>query len=92
MACSPMSPLGALARGLLAGVVGTAVMALYWFHWYEQGAGESSLLEWEFSVGLTDWDDAPTPVRVGKRLSEGLFRRSLPATWAAFTNNLMHWT
>jgi hypothetical protein len=91
MACSTISPLGALTRGLLAGVVGTAAMDLYWFYWYKRGAGESGLLEWEFSVGLTAWDDAAAPAQVGKRLYEGLFQRSLPATRAALMNNLMHW-
>jgi hypothetical protein len=91
MACSTMSPLGALARGLLAGVVGTVAMDLYWFYWYKRGGGDSGLLKWEFSVGLTDWDDAPAPAKVGKRLYEGLFQRPLPATRAALTNNLVHW-
>jgi hypothetical protein len=91
MACATLSPLGALARGLLAGAAGTAAMDLYWYCWYRRGGGTSGVLEWEFSAGLTDWEKAPAPAQVGKRLYEGFFQRPLPAARAALTNNAMHW-
>src|SRR3982074_3018804 len=87
----PSTPLGALARGLLAGAAGTAAMDLLWYVRYKRGGGEQRLLDWEFSVGLADWDNAPAPAHVGKRLFEGLFQRQLDPRWAALTNNVMHW-
>jgi hypothetical protein len=91
MARSTMTPLGAVARGVLAGAAGTVAMDLLWFYRYKRGGGESSLLDWEFSVGVTDWDKAPAPAQVGKRLYEGFFQRELPADRAALTTNIMHW-
>jgi len=91
MARSTLPPLGAVARGMLAGAVGIVAMDLLWFYRYKRGGGASGLLEWEFSVGVTDWDKAPAPAQVGKRLYEGLFQRELPAERAALTTNIMHW-
>ena len=86
-----LTPLGAVARGVLAGAVGTAAMDLLWFWRYKRGGGASGLLEWEFSVDLADWEQAPAPAQVGKRLYEGFFQRELPASRAALTTNVMHW-
>ncbi len=91
MACSTSTPLGALARGLLAGAVGTAAMDLYQYYWYKRSGGQSGLLDWEFSAGLAEWENAPAPAQVGKRLYEGFFQRQLPASRAALTNNVVHW-
>jgi hypothetical protein len=91
MARSRMSPLAAVARGALAGVVGTAAMDLLWFLRYKRGGGESGFMDWEFSVGLNEWSKAPAPARLGKQLYEGFFQRELPAERAALTNNVMHW-
>jgi hypothetical protein len=91
MAGATMSPIGALARGVLAGAVGTAAMDLLWFYRYKRGGGDSGLRDWELAVGVTDWDKAPVPALVGKRLYEGLFQRALPADRAALTSNIMHW-
>ena len=86
-----MSPLGAAVRGLVAGAVGTIAMDLVWYRRYKRGGGESHFLEWEFSAGMTDWQSAPAPARLGKRLYEGVFQRELPPERAGFTNNVMHW-
>ena len=86
-----VSPLGALARGLVAGAAGTTAMDLLWFYRYKRSGGEQRLLDWEFSAGLADWSNAPTPAQIGKRLFEGLFQRELPARYAALTNNVVHW-
>jgi hypothetical protein len=66
-------------------------MDLLWFYRYRRGGGQSGLLDWEFSVGVDDWSKAPAPAQIGKRLYEGFFQRELPPTWAAFTNNVLHW-
>jgi hypothetical protein len=89
--CSSMTPLGAIARGLVAGAVGTVAMDLLWYWQYRRGGGESRFADWEFSAGLDNWDNAPAPAKVGKRLYEGLFQQELPAERAAFTSNVMHW-
>jgi hypothetical protein len=91
MARSTQTPLGVVARGLVAGAVGTATMDLLQFARYKLGGGEERLLAWEFSAGLKDWEQAPAPAHVGRRVVEGVFQRQLPPERAALTNNLVHW-
>lgn len=86
-----MTPIGAVARGLIAGVVGTAAMDLVWYRRYKRGGGESGFPAWEFSSGLDNWDNASAPGKLGKRLYEGFTQRELPPRYAALTNNVMHW-
>ena len=86
-----MIPLGAVARGLLSGVVGTAAMDTALFVRYRRGGGTSSPEEWEFSEVPSSWDDALAPAQVGKRLIEGLFQVELPPARAALVNNVTHW-
>jgi hypothetical protein len=91
MARSIQTPLGALARGMVAGMVGTAAMDLVQFARYKRGGGDDRLLAWEFSAGLKDWEQAPAPAQLGKRVVEGVFQRQLPSERAALVNNLTHW-
>ncbi len=86
-----MTPLGAVARGVMAGAAGTAAMDGLLFARYRKSGGDSSFRPWEFSSGLSDWDQAPAPAQVGKRLVEGLFERAIPAQRAALVNNVTHW-
>jgi hypothetical protein len=86
-----MTPLGAAVRGLIAGAVGTLVMDLVWYRRYKRGSGESPFLDWEFAAGLTDWQSAPAPAKLGKHLYEGVFQRELPPARARLTSNIMHW-
>ena len=86
-----MTPLGAVARGLVAGAFGTLAMDALWFVRYRRDGGESGFVAWEFSSGLCSWEQAPAPAQVGKRLVEGLFRRELPPQRAALVNNITHW-
>jgi hypothetical protein len=86
-----MTPLGAVARGLVAGVVGTAAMDGLLFGRYRRGGGKTGFAAWEFSSGLMSWDDAPAPAQVGKRLIEGLFERKLPPERVPLVNNVTHW-
>ena len=88
---SIMTPLGAIARGVVAGTVGTAAMDALLFARYRMGGGDSSFRPWEFSSGISGWEQAPAPAQVGKRLVEGLFERELPARRAALVNNITHW-
>jgi len=86
-----IAPLGAIARGLVAGALGTAAMDILLFARYRRGGGDSAFAEWEFSSGLSSWDEAPAPAQVGKRLVDGLFERELPPQRAALVNNVTHW-
>ena len=85
------TPLGAIARGLVSGAIGTAVMDTLLFGRYRRGGGESTAEAWEWSAGLTSWEDAPAPAQVGKRLVEGLFQVDLPPSRASLINNVTHW-
>jgi hypothetical protein len=91
MGRSTRAPIGILARGVLAGALGTAAMDALWFYRYRRGGGQNGPVVWEFVVGLADWEQAPAPALVGKHLYEGLFQRELPARRAALTSNVMHW-
>jgi hypothetical protein len=90
-ASSSLTPLGALGRGLAAGVIGTTVFDAFLYGQYRRGGGESSLTDWEFSKGLESWDDAPAPAQVGKRLIEGAFQIELAPEHAKLVNNITHW-
>jgi hypothetical protein len=85
------TPAAAIARGLLAGALGTATMDALLYGRYRRDGGESDAADWEFSAGLTNWDQAPAPAHVGKRLVEGLFDVELPPTRARVVNNVTHW-
>jgi hypothetical protein len=86
-----LTPLGAVVGGAVAGAAGTVAMDSLWYYRYRKGGGKEPFLAWEFSVGLKDWDDAPAPAQVGRRIYEGLFQTQLPPESAALTNNVMHW-
>jgi hypothetical protein len=86
-----VTPLGAVARGLVAGALGTATMDAFLFARYRRDGGGSSAWDWESSAGVTSWEEAPAPAHVGKRLVEGLFQIELPPTRARLVNNVMHW-
>lgn len=88
---SDWTPIGAGARGLAAGAVGTAAMDTLLFARYRRGGGESGATAWEFSQGLSSWEDAPAPAQVGQRLVEGLFQMRLSPSRAPLVNNLTHW-
>ncbi len=86
-----LTPIGSLVRGLAAGAVGTAAMDALLFTRYRRGGGRDPVSAWEFSAGLSDWEQAPAPAQVGKRLVEGLFGLTLPPSRASLVNNITHW-
>lgn len=83
--------MGAIGQGLLASAIGITAMDVLWYYRYRRGGGQSLPIDWEFSVGLDDWSNASAPGQVGKRLYEGYFQNELAPSWAAFTQNFMHW-
>jgi hypothetical protein len=88
---NPMTPVGAVARGVAAATVGTLAMDLLLFARYKRGDGKNGFREWELSEGVESWDQAPAPAHVGKRLVEGLFQTTLPDRLAPLVNNITHW-
>jgi uncharacterized protein DUF1440 len=87
----PVTPLGAVTRGGAAAALGTLAMDVLLYSRYRRDGGKSGFLPWEFSADIHNWDEAPAPAQVGKRLYEGLFRRELADRTAALVNNVMHW-
>jgi hypothetical protein len=87
-----LTPLGAVARGAVAGAVGTFAMDLLWYARYRRDGGDSRFTDWEFSAGLNSWDDAPAPAQFGRRVIQVIFQRDLPPERAALINNAAHWT
>ena len=86
-----VTPISALARGLLAGTVGTVAMDALLYGRYRRGGGTDGVRSWEFSEGVTTWEQAPAPAHVGRRIVEGLFQRKLSDQRAALVNNVTHW-
>jgi hypothetical protein len=87
----PLTPVGAVVRGVIAGVVGTAVFDAFLYARYRRGGGKEGSEQWEFSADVASWADAPAPAQVGKRLVEGLFQVKLPDSKARLVNNVTHW-
>jgi hypothetical protein len=86
-----LSPLGAVVRGTVAGIVGTVALDAVNYAQYRAGGGTDDPLKWEFSEGLDSWEKAPAPAQVGKRLYEGLMQKELPPSSARLVNNVTHW-
>ena len=68
------SPLGAVARGLGAGLIGTGVMT----------AVQTAVMKAQGS------ESSDMPAQVGKRISEGVFKQPVPREKMGTLNNAMH--
>ena len=79
------------AVGALAGAVGTAAMDAVWYSRHRREGGTDSWWAWETSAGLEDWEKAPAPGQVGRKVLEALTHRPPPARWARATTNVVHW-
>jgi hypothetical protein len=86
-----LTPVGALARGAAAGVVGTLAFDLWLYLQYRREHGTEPFREWESSADVAGWEGAPAPAQVGRRILEGLFQTTLPDSRAAAVNNAAHW-
>jgi hypothetical protein len=91
MGTKTMSPMGAVVRGALAGVVGTVAFDTANYAQYRAGGGTDEPLTWEFSAAVDSWENAPAPAQVGKRLYEGFTQTELPDSSARLVNNITHW-
>jgi hypothetical protein len=86
-----MSRLGAIACGVGASALGTLAMDLVLYRRYRKEGGDSGFRAWESSAGLDNWDDAPAPAKVGKKMVEAVTRRELSPRYTRSMNNVTHW-
>jgi hypothetical protein len=86
----PLTPLAAVAGGILAGVVGTVCLDAVQYLKYRRSGGTEDPLAWEFAP-IDSWDKAPDPGQVAKRVIEGFTHRELPDRWAFPVSTVMHW-
>jgi hypothetical protein len=86
-----MTPLRAVFSGVAAAALGTLAMDCLWYARYRRGGGSSPFVPWETARGLNQWEKAPVPAQVGRRLVEGFLQRPLPASRARLTTNVTHW-
>ena len=85
-----LTPLAAVAGGLLAGAVGTVCLDAVQYLKHRREGGKESPLKWEFAPVQT-WEQAPAPGQVAKRVVEGFTQRKLPDRWAFPISTVMHW-
>ena len=86
----PITPLAAVAGGLLAGLVGTVCLDAVGYLKYRRTGGQQPPLGWEFAP-VDRWQDAPDPGKFAKQVIEALIRRELPDSRAAPVSTVMHW-
>jgi len=86
----PMTPLAAVAAGFLAGVVGTVSMDTFRYLMHRRSGAEDDPLAWEFAP-IENWEKAPDPGLVAKRVIEGFTQRKIPDRWAWLISTAMHW-
>ena len=87
---SGITPVAAVAKGAVAGLVGTLAMDLLWYGRYRRDGSDDGFLAWEFSAGTTSYEQAGAPAQVSKRIAEGYLQRELPPESARTMNNAMH--
>jgi uncharacterized membrane protein YagU involved in acid resistance len=86
-----LTPAGAVARGALAGIAGTAVMTGW------QLLAAKLRAPGEKDTGAQDdppqdpWDAASAPAKVAKRIGEGVFQREVSPDLIPLLTNVMHW-
>jgi hypothetical protein len=85
-----LTPLAAVAGGLLAGVVGTVCLDTVQYLRHRRAGGTESPLAWEFAPVET-WEQAPDPGQVARRVIEGFTQRKLPDRYAWPVSTAMHW-
>ena len=81
------SPLGALALGLGAGVVGTAFMTA----WQETAARLRRSMRPKHMEEGDPWKHAPAPAQVGRRVVQVATGRDVPPERIPLFTNAVHW-
>ena len=85
-----LTPLAAVAGGILAGAVGTVCLDAVHYLEYRRGGGTERPLAWEFAP-VRSWEQAPAPGQVARRVIEGFTQRNLADRWAFPISTAMHW-
>ena len=73
----PLTPLAAVAGGLVAGAVGTVCLDAVEYLRYRRKDGKESPLAWEFAP-VDSWEQAQAPGQVARRVIEGFTQHPLP--------------
>lgn len=82
---------GRVAKGVVAGAVGTLAMDLLWWSRHRRAGGQDSFTEWSFSSNSTSsFEEASAPGQVGRRAA-GLVGVDLPDEVAGTTTDVVHW-
>jgi hypothetical protein len=85
------SVVGSMARGAAASALGTLVFDSFLYRRYRHGGGGTAFPAWESSDGLVDWENAPAPALVGKKLLEPVLGQEISPRYARLLNNATHW-
>jgi hypothetical protein len=86
------TPLGAIARGMAAGVIGTAAMtAAQELAAKLQSSGDGGQQDEESQGPQDPWEQASMPARVARRISEGVFHHEVPPERIPLLTNALHW-
>jgi hypothetical protein len=88
------TPLGAIARGLAAGLVGTGVMTLAQTLPSKLQSSDSGSKggNSQDQQSKDPWEEASAPAKVAKRVSEGVFHHDLPPERIPLMTHGMHWS
>jgi hypothetical protein len=90
------TPLGAIAKGILAGLAGTAAMTAHQEirQRISQRADQPQNGEQSSDEGkeADPWQSAPAPAQVGKRLIEGVLHRQVSVDAIPLVTQVMHWS
>ena len=86
-----MGTIRRLAVGALSGALGTAAMDLLWYRRYRRDGGQDSAWSWETAEGVTTWDEASAPGKLGEKVEQLVTGSPPPDSWARPTTNLVHW-
>ena len=86
------TPLGAIARGMGAGVIGTGAMTVaQGLAAKLQSSGEGEQQGEEQKSPQDPWEEASMPAQVGRRISEGVFHQEVSPDRIPLLTNGMHW-
>lgn len=86
-----MGIIASLARGALAGAVGTLSMDFVRYRRYRRGGGEDGFWAWESAAGTSTYDEAGAPAQVGKLVVETVTGSAPPDDSAGLMTNVVHW-
>jgi hypothetical protein len=83
------TPLGALGRGVAAGLAGTAAVTAFMAAMSKLQGGGAQTEELEEDAGF---ESAPAPAQVGQRVVEGVFQRDVSTEQETLLENAVHWS